>query len=638
MATFEQLFGLSVYFTLADIQPSFYQGAPIGLPAPGQPGASAAIILAPRLPGAWVRDPMAAPSPLRVTALKRSDPTAIGVVLDQGKDYRWSDQLNEAGAASLVLANDDPDLAGINWDDLILFEVQGYAAFTMMVREMNHVAVTADEERGQLTSISGPGSLALLEGAVVYPSRGVGVWPIEEDRVFSWPAPDYLDWWWEPATVIAPDIATMSAAYASYGVTDEMAIDFPDPTAMTIWGTGAWIGGAPDGDVYLRATIDIPIDATYRISWLLDNWGDLYLDGAQISQTTGKETWHQAVKEDVHLSAGQHTIAVRCVNWPSPGEHNIGAFTFALNVLHSDGSLGEVVAHSDASWRALSYPAEPPGMTPGEAMEHCFAEARNRGQLSGLDWTFNAAVDSAGQPWPIVGDIATKVGTDLLTFVKELSNTYIDLAISPAGFTVYAWIRGGRGEDREVSLHRPTDRRDPGTGNLGKLTHKRQRPAARKFLVRWAGGWNQVPDTSWDSPEATLALGAQQSHSEITRIASAELANVADVRSEISAEIIPTGTGDCPVLDFGVGDTIVVPDWDGTPVRVRVLSIGGNLDENGRLSWAVELKDRLLDERERAEQAMKKMDNGTLRGTSKVATPAGLIGKRNIPPRSFGGA
>jgi hypothetical protein len=615
-----------------------------GLVMPSIPHAQlvyvAPAVRRPYLPGAFVRDPGDVPVPLAITVRRASDPWVPVVVLDQGKDFQWQDELNEAGGGSFVLANDDPDLAYIQPGDRVLFEVEGYAAFTVLPRELESVAVAEGEEAGQLTTVSGPGTLAVLEDALVYPSRGVGVWPIEEDRVFSWPSPDYNDEWWGTAVEMAKWSDATYWTTTSAAGSPPAPSDWPDPDARWIWGQGWSWRWAPDGSCYVRRQFDVPegyrrIDVYVALDWT----GDIFIDGQNIGSNTWEIQDTNFFQQEVDITPGTHNIAISCLNDVDPeGDQvqNPGGILCAIYLV-GNGGRQDLLLHSDASWKMLAYPASPPGMTPGEAMWHCIREAKDRALLLDLDVTFDNTVDSAGVPWPVVGDIATKVGTDLLTFFRELSETYIDFAMSPAGNVLWAWAAGTRGIERAVALHTPTDPTDPTTGNLGQLRHTRVFGATQRALVRWAGGWSQVGSPVPTGREVLLGLGALQVEDEMLRVSQAQLADFADPRTEIAADVVPMGLADLPVVAFGVGDFITVPDFDGTPTVERVISIGGTLDENGRLSWAVDLKDRLLDERERTEQALKKMINGTLRGASKVATPVGDIARRQLPLSDGGG-
>jgi hypothetical protein len=159
------------------------------------------------------------------------------------------------------------------------------------------------------------------------------------------------------------------------------------------------------------------------------------------------------------------------------------------------------------------------------------------------------------------------------------------------------------------------------------------------LLVRWIGGWTEVSEPSGGARrEAVLGLGAQQSAAEAQRVAYAQLLTILDPRTEVAADIRPMAADDFPWIAYRVGDSVTVGDWNMAPADQRVISLGASVDDNGMVTYSAELHDRILGERERAEQSMKKMINGTLRGASKVATPTGLVGKRNTPPPPKGGS
>jgi hypothetical protein len=590
------------------------------------PGLGAAFV-----PGAFARDPTATVEPLRITLRRRNDPWRPVLAFDQAKGPQFQDQLNEPGAGSLVLANDDPDLAQVQAGDMVVFETDGWAAFTLWVRQWDRVSVAQAEEAAHLTTLSGPGNLAVLEEALVFPSRGPGSWPIEEDRVFSWPAPDFNDGTWVNARELARWSDATFWTVDSQPGSPPAPSNWPDPDARWIWARSATWRWAPDGTCYVRRNFTVPTGVRKAAVYVTCDWqGEIYLDG----QHLGSNAWEVAdtkfFREEIDISPGPHTIAISCANDVDPEgdeDHNPGGILCAIFAMGNAG-LGDLIVHSDASWKILEYPATPPGMTPGEAMLHTLNEAKARGTVNDVTPSFTEQVDSAGQPWPVVGDIATKVGTDLLTFYRELTQTYTDLAMSPAGSVLYAWRSGTRGRDTGVSLHPPTDPTDPYSGNLVNLTHKSALFGKQKVLVRWSGGWDSVGP---NGREATLGLGALQSREEMQRVATAQLADINDVRTQITAQAAPTGAADTPVSAFGVGDLVAVPDWNGAPVSVRVLSITGALDDDGYLTWSLDLKDRILDARERAEQSDKKMANGTLRGASKVAQPVGNIARRQLP-------
>lgn len=145
------------------------------------------------------------------------------------------------------------------------------------------------------------------------------------------------------------------------------------------------------------------------------------------------------------------------------------------------------------------------------------------------------------------------------------------------------------------------------------------------LLVRWTSGWvertTQSSIVSHGRREALLTIGAVQSLVEAQRVADRQLEQFSDPRTEITVDLEPMSEADTPYLAFRVGDLITVPDMDGTPTAERVRALTVAEDENGNITYVPELKDRILEQREAQQQALKKMSNGTIRGQSVVASP-----------------
>lgn len=409
--------------------------------------------------------------PLQTMLVHRTSRASAAELDGVGRTFQ--DQLNEPGSGRVTLDNDDTNLADVGEGDLIRFYVHGRAAWCMLVRQLDRVSLTEDEEHGEVTEISGPGHLAILEEAVVYPARGVGQRPVEEDRVFNWASVDYDDSWWGTATAIA-----LQGAATRYwtGLPD----GWPDPDAAWIWASSGDDEWAPDGDCYFRTTFTVP-DGVYRarLFFSVDDSGQVYIDGQKIGDTDNEGNDPHLVYEvkgGLDITPGSHTIAVRANNVPDPeGDriHNPAGVLLSLYACDQNGEItsSSPIVRTDSSWLIVAYPAQPPGMTPGEVMRHCVQEAQDRGALLGLELMFTDDVDSEGVQWPEVTDIATKTGTDCLTFFREITATYTDIWMAPAGMQLYAWAKDTRGEATAVEFHGPTDTDDPDTSNLAHLSH-----------------------------------------------------------------------------------------------------------------------------------------------------------------------
>lgn len=393
----------------------------------------------------------------------------------------WHDRDNEAGSASLTVANDDPALVLIDDGDVIRFDLHGRPAFSFVVRERERVTLSSDEEAGEVTTLAGPGLFGLLERMLVQPSRGIAALPKEQTRQFSWASYDYDDARWGTAKALAP-VANWTPAW--YGVRETNRA-WPNTLIQWIWG---WEGNtllAPPGEVYFRQTFYLN-DAQHllRLYAACDDTGDVYLDGqhlAELAQWTNDPS-NVAIVDLPDVDAGWHVIAAHVEQGPGTityngAPFNPAAFAAGVWVLSLAGGVEtEALLWTDANWKILPYPAQPPGMTPGDVALRVLGEAEARGCVT-ITTTFSATHDSAGTPWPIVGDISTNVGRDIFTFFRELSSTYVDMAMDTAG-RLSMWVKDTRALqsgslDPKGELFATRNTTDPYAVNLAALTHQR---------------------------------------------------------------------------------------------------------------------------------------------------------------------
>jgi len=434
---------------------------------------------------------------VKLTArLLRGATLAVVADLPLSHSRKWQDPLNEPGTGEIILQNDDPALALVQDGDVVQFVLDGAVAFAFLVRSRDSTTVAETPDQ-QTTAVAGPGVLAVLDRAVVYPLPGLDSEPVQDRRLFSWPSYDYDDSSWgngvELATqggTRAPGMGSGSLEFtdsASYWV-DATMPKWPAPDAYYLW-TSTGPGGAPitwplewspPGEVYLRKRFTAPPNViAFQYHVLFDAEGELFLDGQQLcSGTYGGEPNVNTFSGSVPLSPGEHQLAARVNNDVDPEAdefHNPGALLFAGYAVDAAGGYiaPAPLVITDSSWKVLPYPDTPPGMTPGEALSHVITEAQARGTLTELSLSFNGATDSEGVAWPVAADIATAVGNDVLAFTRELCNTYMDVWLDPATWRLDAWVQDGRGIARTIRLHPPTDPLDPLTGNVRGLTHRR---------------------------------------------------------------------------------------------------------------------------------------------------------------------
>lgn len=141
------------------------------------------------------------------------------------------------------------------------------------------------------------------------------------------------------------------------------------------------------------------------------------------------------------------------------------------------------------------------------------------------------------------------------------------------------------------------------------------------LAVEWADSWVLIEDVPSGEQriEGYLNLGDCQSEEEAIRQGTAELARFRDGQTQITVGVDPTGTGDVPFEDFGIGDTV---DVNGEDRRMVALTFGRDPERDGRLVYVPQFGDLIESSRSLQQRVGKKMANGTLGGAARTARPA----------------
>lgn len=375
------------------------------------------------------------------------------VELEDSHHREWQD-VTPPGSFSIQIDNDDPDaLAACDFGAVLVFSVDDVPAFPGIVEAKKIVAVSQDEEHGEITEITGRGTLALMDSLIVYPEVLGSL--VGDTRYFNFASTLYDDSAWDPA--LTDDITTGQGTPPNW----------PDPAVLKISAVYDPDTNAPAGFNWFRATVTIPSSDMYRIHYSADDAVSLFIDGVLVvgaQAIIGKTT--QTV--DVHLTAGDHLFAAEVENYTG-GMVNFIWFLFAVYGLNQDGTLGTQIAVSDSSWKATGF-TDPPGFTVGQILEILGSEATARGVVV-PSFGFDADADTAASPWPTI-DPSFPVGLKGLGVLAQLAETYADVAMAVDALRLDAWIRGTRGTDATTELHGPTDPDDPMTGNLTELEHE----------------------------------------------------------------------------------------------------------------------------------------------------------------------
>lgn len=165
------------------------------------------------------------------------------------------------------------------------------------------------------------------------------------------------------------------------------------------------------------------------------------------------------------------------------------------------------------------------------------------------------------------------------------------------------------------------------------------------FLVRWSGGWTDLTNGASPRSEAFLSVGAVMSQPEALRLAQSQLDIFGTVSEKLTVGVVADAVQNpaVPFIGFKVGDDVEAPSIvDGTPVTWRVggISISENTENNGEVTVTPTLINQngqwMPDAESAALQAAKKLANGTLGGSAKVAQPPSPADK-GIPISSLAG-
>lgn len=294
----------------------------------------------------------------------------------------------------------------------------------------------------------------------------------------------------------------------------------------------------------------------------------------------------------------------------------------------------ELVVLSDGTWRVLGYPEQnatarfsPPAFPPGAVMRFLLEEARARGvqyadDIIRLHTDYR---DNDGEEFGIVVDTAFDIGMDLLQVAQRLSETSVDIYMSP-WLELSMWVeRGARkdqaGSDPYVEIREAK--------NLTRAAYDDRGIIRNSLLLRTADGWQErrIPESEevWGRREAFLSLGNAPSDEQVGRTVEYAFSLTAQPNSNTVFEMPDTQKvqdESRPYKDFEVGDWIVAPDMHGTRRSRRVVGIGVGEDENGEVTYSIEMSNPRDEYERRLERWLESIQLGTLRGA--IASARGV--------------
>lgn len=562
--------------------------------------------------------------------LRSRSGTLLATSFENPSAIEWKEILDDTGEGRFELPLDGADAALIDYGQHVRCKIGASTVFGFLVEKIQRVSISAEEDAGRSLRASGRGLVALFEEAVVYPELGPGSNLSGPDRLFNFASPDFDDSAWGSVT---------TAAGPAVG-------GWPDTTSLVVWGPGypAYVGSTPVGECYFRKTFTVTTEGTYRVFFTADDGGDVYVDGILVFSEVRAFLWQQTKYVDVFLEAGTHTLGVRGENITRP-DPLINAAWIKLAVYEvlagGEALAATPVVQTDATWKAVSYPTNPPGFTPGEVVEILLSEAQARGALSGISLGFTATNDSGGTPWPATPDITLRVGVDYLSVLRQLAEVFCSFRLDPVTLELEAFATLGTDRSATVELEAGV--------SLSSLAHDGSAPVANVVLARYpSGAWYERTSsgsvTSWGRKEKSLSAGAQ-SPAQIRRVIDATFGEVADPATHVTAAAEPL-PGIVPWVDYFVGDWISAPGEDGTPTSYRVRAVTAAHDEAGHPIYVPELGTLEQEFEARLARLSRRMNPGSFSGRVENAAPptntvdnplAGFLGRPEVAVFSYSG-
>lgn len=415
---------------------------------------------------------------LSVTLHTRNNPTGLVTELENSFARQFRDDLNDAGSAQLTLDSEDSDVSLVTEEMIVRFNLRGVPVFDAFLEQIAMATLVNGEEHDQVRAYQGRGKIAIMEEGLVYPSYPPGSVPVEDDRTFDWTSPQFDDSAWDQAK----EICTVGFAQTNWA-TQPFAQDWTNLSDFVIWTNDGTVTVAyPDITNFFRINFTVAATGRYKIESIADDVFTLWIDGVHPSLVAadGRTAFETTKVDYFNMTAGPHLIAVQASNYdygdPANASNPAGLAVDIAPVDIHNVVTGASILSTSSAWKVLTRSPDGhfPGMTIGHIIRLVVEEAQTRGCIPEITLGFNDLTDSNGNPWLDTPLVSTKVGTDLLTFLRELSGTYCDFWMPPGSFTLYACKKGFRGVYKTaVTLGAPTDPDDPRSGNVTNLTHKR---------------------------------------------------------------------------------------------------------------------------------------------------------------------
>jgi hypothetical protein len=526
-------------------------------------------------------------------------------------DYQWDDPLNEIGAWSFSIQNDDPDIDELVDDRLVTAFVDGEAAFQGIVGPSNRHTVA--DPPGEFSTYSGPQNTAILADTTIPSTLGDDALPLEDVRAFGAMSPGFDDSGWGAPKKLATHT--------------EISTYYTGNPVGSLYDPAQWIGppegsqdDAPQGVMHIRVA-PVVSGGKYVLFTTADDQVDAWVQNILMlstDKTWGIEFWRKLHRVVFDATVGPLQLYFKVTNnAPTVVGANPMALIWWLYEADDAGNPlpGGLVAHSDTNCKALAYPAVAPGYTIGKAALEVLP--------SGITADFDAHVDSNGTPWATPAELVARVGDDSFwAWLQSLADLDIDYELTPQHH-LRLYQLGGMGDASGVTWSAAVDADE---SQVGALDHQRQPSTVTKLVVRWARGRFTVDSGVTPEKERPYNIPHVQSRAAALRLAEKELERLSPARVQASGTIEPTGD-DKPYVNVRKGDTVTLsPNESGGASLERVVGFAVESDDLGRPIWKPRLRNKLIDVADRMARIFMRMTPGALGGESAATSTPNPIG------------
>jgi hypothetical protein len=554
---------------------------------------------------------------------------------------------DDTGAGLLSLKPTASDLDQVIEDRIASVFMRGQRVWSMVLDPPTITTVSTNED-DFARQVTGVGLGGVLAEGTILPAGGDTYLPAPTNRLFAYQDQDYDVSGWDAAN----DFGPQSAGTFDVGST-VVPINWADPDAHFIGPASGTTTDAPAGIWWAAGTFVVPDDVGFIvIDACADNQAQIYLGGERVNFDNDGSGLPNTVRRVISVTPGS-TQYLRCgVNNFVGDSPNPTFLIVSVWAWFGDEHRGDIITHTDADWMTLDIGQPFPSLNAGEAILHALADNQALGPLSDVNVSFDAVNDTAGNPWPALGEdfVTNPVNDSFLAFMKKLVSNgfawYDVRMVDGVGIVLDAWVYGTGRTDQSLSLHAVTSRSNPLSGDILKLTYRGTRKIADTIIASYVDGFRYIADPSPTGVRKSVAvtLGSAITTSDVD-MQGAQLVDIyKDPRTAI--DLLPSAnlkTADAryPFLGYDSGDTVLIPGVAGGEVRERVLSIGWSYPDSQRIDlvFSLGLHDLIAEGQDAVIAALTgtatQLSGGSVNGTAGNSAPVETATQRQHTPPPF---